>query len=245
MQQKMLEITENTRLARDVYRMVLKTDEPLDIRPGQFLNIRLSGRFLRRPISICDWDGQSVTIIYKVVGEGTADMEKMAAGEPLDVLVPLGNGFDTAGTGKRPLLAGGGAGVPPIYGLAKELVGAGAEPVVILGYNGAEDVFLAEAFEALGAEVRIATMDGSAGTKGLVTDLIGEPSYTAAYACGPVPMLKALDEALPEDMPGWFSLEERMGCGFGICMGCSKETKDGHVRLCKEGPVLERRNIIW
>ena len=243
MKQEILTIKENTVLARDVYRMILAGEIP-EIKPGQFLNIALEGRFLRRPISICDWDEETITIIYKVVGEGTADMSAMEPGDTLDVLVPLGNGFDPQKAGQRPLLIGGGVGVPPMYGLAKRIAAKGIKPEVILGFNGAEDAFYRNEFEEAGASVRIATVDGSLGTKGMVADLI-EDGYTAVFACGPIPMLRAIDEVMNSDILGFFSLEERMGCGFGVCMGCSHKTKDGYKRICKEGPVLRREEIVW
>ena len=243
MKQEILTIKENTVLARDVYRMILAGEIP-EIKPGQFLNIALEGRFLRRPISICDWDEETITIIYKVVGEGTADMSAMEPGQTLDVLVPLGNGFDPQKAGQRPLLIGGGVGVPPMYGLAKRIAVKGVKPEVILGFNGAEDAFYQREFEEAGANVHIATVDGSLGSKGMVTDLI-EDGYTAVFACGPILMLRAIDEVMNSDIPGYFSLEERMGCGFGVCMGCSHKTKDGYKRICKEGPVLRREEIVW
>lgn len=245
MKQMNLTILSNENIAQDIYRMVLATGEPVVERPGQFINIKLDGFYLRRPISISDWTDETLTIIYKVVGAGTEVMKDMAAGQVLDVLLPLGNGFDISQSGARPLLVGGGVGVPPMYGVAKELMAAGIKPVVVMGFNEANQVFLADEFEKLGAEVYIATADGSVGTKGFVTDVVRDLEFTSIYTCGPEPMLRALDECAPEEVPGWFSFEERMGCGFGACMGCSCKTKYGNKRICKDGPILERGEIIW
>ena len=214
---------------------------------GQFINIKIDGFFLRRPISICDWTDGELTIIYKTVGNGTEAMSMMPAGRTLDVLCPLGNGYDISeerGIGDRPLLVGGGAGVPPMYGLCRLLIAQGKNPVVVLGFNTREEVFLETEFRALGASVTVLTADGSYGKKGLVTDGIRASSgYTYLYTCGPEAMLKAVYQVCASS--GQFSFEERMGCGFGACMGCTCKTKYGNKRICKDGPVLTKEEILW
>ena len=238
-------VLNNEPLTAQVWRMALRGDTQWLTRPGQFVNIALEGRYLRRPISVCDWDGECLTLIYKVVGEGTAQMSRMEAGTKLDLLTGLGNGFDTTVDTRRPLLAGGGVGVPPLYGLAKRLLAAGRRVSVAMGFNRADEIFYADEFRAIGAEVHIATADGSAGTRGFVTDAIRESAvdYDYFYACGPLPMLRAL--SLSTTTPGELSFEERMGCGFGACMGCSCKTLTGSKRICREGPVLKKEEIIW
>lgn len=245
MKQMTMRIISNDHIAQDIYRMVLHTGENIIDKPGQFVNIKLDGFYLRRPISVSDWDEDSITIIYKVVGTGTEVMKSLEAGSALDVLSPLGNGFDITDCGDRPLVVGGGVGVPPMYGVAKEMIKAGKKPVVVVGFNEANQVFLTDELEKLGAEVHVATADGSVGTKGFVTDVIKDLEYTSVSACGPEPMLRAMDIVIPKEIPGLFSFEERMGCGFGACMGCSCQTKYGNKRICKDGPVLERGEIIW
>ena len=237
-------IAENVLIADHVYQMTLMGDTSAITAPGQFVNIQLDGFYLRRPISICDWNEESIRIIYKVVGQGTEAMAKMTAGQTLDVLVGLGNGFDVTTTGDAPLLVGGGVGVPPMYGLAKRLVAEGKKPVVVMGFAGAKDAFYMDEFMALGCETRVATVDGSLGTKGFVTDVIAKlEGYTSFCACGPIPMLKAVSDTCPTS--GQLSFEERMGCGFGACMGCSCKTKYGNKRICKDGPVLVKEEVIW
>ena len=238
-------IVSNTPLTPAVYRMVLEGDTQYITHSGEFINIELSGKFLRRPISIADYDERTITIIYKVVGRGTEQMKGMQAGEVLDILTGLGNGFSTDNDAKRPLLVGGGVGVPPMYNLCKRLQGEGKKPMVILGFNTAAEIFYADEFRALGVDVYISTADGSEGTKGFVTDVIREKAleFDYLYTCGPLPMLKALYDAT--ESPAEFSFEERMGCGFGACMGCSCKTKYGNKRICKDGPVLKREEIIW
>ena len=243
MKQGIYEIKSNVKIAKDVYKMVLAGDTSAITAPGQFVNLLLEGKYLRRPISICDWDGESITLIYKVVGGGTEQMAAMEAGEKLDLLVGLGNGYNTAKSGEQPLLIGGGVGVPPLYGLCKKLIGEGKKPQVVLGFNKAEEIFLKEEFEALGAIVAIATADGSVGVKGFVTDAMKEMSYDYFFTCGPEPMFRAIEKTV--NVSGQYSFEERMGCGFGACMGCSCKTKYGNKRICKDGPVLEREEIIW
>lgn len=231
----------NEKIAKDVYKMILEGDTQYITASGQFINIKLEGKFLRRPISVCDYDENTVTIIYKVVGEGTEMMSQLPAGETLDVLTGLGNGYDIS-NGTKPLLIGGGVGVPPMYNLCKKLIAAGQEPTVILGFNTKDEIFYEDEFRALGADVRVTTVDGSYGIKGFVTDAF--PSdYDYFYTCGPMPMFKAIEAKAVTS--GQYSFEERMGCGFGACMGCSCKTKYGNKRICKDGPVLVREEIIW
>lgn len=244
MKQSLFTIRKNESLTSTVFRMVLEGETSAVTGAGQFLNIKLDGLFLRRPISICDYDENTVTILYKVVGKGTEVMSEMAPSASLDILTGLGNGYDTTKSGDRPLLIGGGVGVPPMYRLAKNLISEGKKPIVILGFNTKNEAFYVEEFESLGVEVIVATADGTLGTKGFVTDIVKSLSnYTYFYTCGPEPMLKALSDCTTTS--GQLSFEERMGCGFGACMGCSCETKYGNKRICKDGPVLEKEEIIW
>ena len=236
-------ILENRALTRDVYLMRLAGDTSALTNPGQFINIALEGLYLRRPISVCDYNDKEITIIYKVVGKGTEKMKGMTEGQTLDVLCGLGNGFDTAKCGDKPVVVGGGVGVPPMYGLAKALIKEGKEVTAILGFNTASEVFYKEEFESLGAKVIVTTVDGSLGTKGFVTNALCDIDYTDYSACGPEPMLKALYKT--SDKKGQLSFEERMGCGFGACMGCSCKTIYGNKRICKEGPVLVSDEILW
>ena len=235
------EIIENVKIANDVYKMILAGDTQYITAPGQFVNLKLEGKFLRRPISVCDCDEGTVTLIYKVVGEGTKQMSEMKIGERLDVLTGLGNGYDISKS-KKPLLIGGGVGVPPMYLLAKKLIEDNQRPTVILGFNTKDEVFFEEEFRALGIDVIVATVDGSHGIKGFVTDAFPD-DYDYFYTCGPMPMFKAVNENAVTS--GQFSFEERMGCGFGACMGCSCKTKYGSKRICKDGPVLVKEEIIW
>lgn len=234
-------ILSNEKIAKDVYKMILEGDTQYITAPGQFINIKLDGKFLRRPISVCDCDENTITIIYKVVGSGTEYMAQLVSGEVLDVLTGLGNGYDISKSAK-PLLIGGGVGVPPMYMLAKKLIESGQKPTVILGFNTKEEIFFEEEFRALGCDVSVATVDGSYGIKGFVTDAFPE-EYDYFYTCGPMPMFKAIENTAKTS--GQYSFEERMGCGFGACMGCSCKTKYGNKRICKDGPVLEREEIIW
>ena len=244
MKQTNLTVIENKRLADGIYRLRLTGDTTAITAPGQFVNLKLSGFFLRRPISVCDWTDGEVTLIYKVLGRGTEMMTHMTPGTVLDVLTGLGNGFDVCHSGEHPLLVGGGVGIPPLYGLAKRLVAQGKRVTAVLGFNRASEIFLAEEFRALGAEIILATADGSAGLRGLVTDGMAAVSdSTYLYTCGPELMLKAVYGVCTTS--GQFSFEERMGCGFGACMGCSCKTKYGNKRICKDGPVLEKEEIIW
>ena len=238
-------ILSNEPLTPVVYRMVLEGDTQYITHSGQFINIELEGKFLRRPISVSDYDATTVTIIYKVVGSGTEQMREMLPGTKLDILTGLGNGFSTENSAQRPLLVGGGVGVPPLYNLCKRLLSEGKKPSVILGFNTESEVFYFEEFKALGVDVYCSTADGSMGTKGFVTDAITENGveFDYLYTCGPLPMLKALYSATECD--GEYSFEERMGCGFGACMGCTCKTKYGNKRICKDGPVLKRDEIVW
>jgi dihydroorotate dehydrogenase electron transfer subunit len=248
MKDVILTVKSNSKIADSVYKMELEGDISAVTAPGQFVNIMLEGLYLRRPISVNDVCGNVLTIIYKVVGKGTEKMSIMEPGQKLDVLTGLGNGYDTETAGDHPLLVGGGVGVPPLYCLAKNLIRQGRRVSVILGFNSAGDVFYEDEFRALGCDVTVATADGSCGEKGFVTDVLPEgcdsdPGYSHVYACGPEPMLKALGKAIRT--PGQFSFEERMGCGFGACMGCSCKTVTGNKRICKEGPVMRTEDIIW
>ena len=242
MKQGFFKIVTNEALTADVYRMVLAGDTSAIVAAGQFVNIRLAGKFLRRPISVCDCTAGALTLIYKVVGGGTAQMAAMQAGETLDILTGLGNGYDLSPAGAHPVLLGGGVGVPPLYLLARQLLAAGKKVSVVLGFNKACEVFYAEEFAALGADVTVTTVDGSLGVKGFVTDAL-PADYTYFYTCGPEPMLKAVYKATRT--AGQMSFEERMGCGFGACMGCSCKTLTGNKRICKEGPVMRKEEILW
>ncbi len=235
-------VAENKPLTREVYRMILKGDVSAFTAPGQFLNLKLEGRFLRRPISLCDLGEDSAAIIYKVVGQGTAQMAAMQPGEKLDVLTGLGNGYDLADAGEAPLLIGGGVGVPPMYLLAKRLRARGKAVHALLGFNKASEIFYEEEFRALGCTVTVATADGSYGVRGFVTDALPK-SYSYYYCCGPEPMLRAVYKTAKGS--GQLSFEKRMGCGFGACMGCSCKTITGYKRICKEGPVLRKEEIAW
>ena len=243
MKQVIFEILSNEALTRDVYRMVLSGDTSAITAPGQFVEIALPGKFLRRPISVCDWAENSLTLIYKVVGHGTEQMAALPAGTRLDVLTGLGNGYDTTLSGENPVLVGGGVGVPPLYALCKKLIAEGKKPRVILGFNQESEIFLAKEFEALGVPTYIATADGSVGTKGFVTDVLKNLHYSYFYSCGPMPMFRAMEAVVTTS--GQYSFEERMGCGFGACMGCSIQTKSGAKRVCKDGPVFLREEVFF
>ena len=243
MKDVLLRLEKNSLIAKNTYLWVLSGDISHITAPGQFVNIKLDGFYLRRPISVCDVDGDRLTIIFKVVGHGTEKMAEAKVGEEFLVLTGLGNGYDLTKSGDRPLLLGGGAGVPPMYMLCKELAREGKEPTVILGFNTADEVFYKDEFEALGAKVIVATADGSVGVKGFVTTAMEGVDYTHFYTCGPEPMLKAVYQATTTS--GQMSFEERMGCGFGACMGCSCKTLTGNKRICKEGPVMEKEEILW
>ena len=244
MKQTLYTVCSNEPLARQVFRMRLLGDTSAITAPGQFVDLALPGFFLRRPISICDYDADGLTIIYKVVGKGTAALSRLAPGAELDALSGLGNGFDTQKSGESPLLIGGGVGVPPLYALAKRLLAEGKCPTAILGFNKADEVFYAGDFENLGVRTIVGTADGSVGVRGFVTDAIVTLSgYSFYYACGPEPMLRAVHALCP--CGGQLSFEERMGCGFGACMGCSCKTKYGNKRICKDGPVLDKEEIVW
>jgi dihydroorotate dehydrogenase electron transfer subunit len=242
MKQTNFTIIKNEKLNELIYKMVLRGDTE-NIKAGQFVNIKLDGLYLRRPISVCEIEGDNLTIIYKTVGKGTYLMSTLEEGTVLDVLTQLGNGYDLSLAGDKPLLIGGGVGVPPMYELAKELISLGKKVSVILGFNTKAEIFYEQEFKKLGASVVVTTVDGSYGVKGFVTDAMIDIDYTYFYTCGPEPMLKAVYNASVTD--GEMSFEERMGCGFGACMGCSCKTITGNKRICKEGPGLKKGEVIW
>jgi dihydroorotate dehydrogenase electron transfer subunit len=241
--QQIFKITKNIKIANDIMLMELTGDTDDLCKPGQFVNIKIEGQFLRRPISVCDYTSDTLTLIYKIVGAGTEKMSKYPIGTELDILTGLGNGFDTKKSGATPLLIGGGVGVPPMYNLCKCLVKEGKTVMVVLGFNSKDDVFFEKEFTELGAKVLVATADGSYGIKGFVTDAMKNLDYSYFFTCGPEAMFKAIESIAKTS--GQYSFEERMGCGFGACMGCSCKTKYGNKRICKDGPVLEREEIIW
>lgn len=243
MKQQIFTIIENKALTDTVYRLRLGGDTSAITAPGQFVNIKLDGKFLRRPISVCDRSGSMLTLIYKTVGKGTEQLSRMTKGGQLDLLTGLGNGYDLTPSGNHPLLIGGGVGVPPLFGLADELLSKGCKVTVILGFNTASEIFYADEFRMLGTEVFLTTVDGSAGIKGFVTDAMQGLDYSYFYTCGPEPMLKAVYKT--SKTGGQFSFEKRMGCGFGACMGCTCRTVTGYKRICKEGPVLRKEEILW
>lgn len=243
MNQSIFEVADNKKIADITYEMVLEGNCSDITRPGQFVNIKLDGFFLRRPISVCNREDNKLTIIYKVVGKGTEVMSGMKQGEKLDILTGLGNGYDLSKSGDRPLLIGGGAGVPPMYMLARELIEQGKTPTVVLGFNKKSEVFYEDKFNSLGVKTIVTTADGSYGIKGFVTDVFKELDYTYFFTCGPEPMLKAVYNTT--DTSGQMSFEARMGCGFGACMGCTCETLYGNKRICKDGPVLEKEEVKW
>ena len=243
MKQSIFTVKENIPLTSNVFKMLLEGDTSHITNCGQFVNIKLDGLFLRRPISVCDCEGGVLTLIYKVVGKGTEQMSLMSAGDKLDVLTGLGNGYDTSVSGNAPILLGGGVGVPPMYMLCKKLIAEGKKVSVVLGFNKADEVFYENEFRALGADVTVTTVDGSYGTQGFVTDVMKNTEYSYFYTCGPEPMLKAVYNTSVSE--GQFSFEERMGCGFGACMGCSCKTITGYKRICKEGPVMKKEEILW
>lgn len=243
MNQVMMKITDNKKIAEKTYFMSLEGDTSAITKPGQFINIKLDGFFLRRPISVCNCENGKLSIIYKVVGNGTKEMSELPVGAELDILSGLGNGYDMSKSGDCPVLIGGGVGVPPMYLLCKKLVSEGKKATVILGFNSEKEVFGVDEFKATGAEVYVTTADGSVGTKGFVTDVLKNLDYTYFYTCGPMPMFKAIESIAKTS--GQYSFEERMGCGFGACMGCTCKTKYGNKRICKDGPVLEREEIVW
>ncbi len=235
------QIIENTQIAPDVFLLDLVGETSMIKAPGQFCQIAIPGFFLRRPISICDWDADGMTLIYKAVGRGTDALARMEAGDTLDILNGLGNGYDLSECGKKPLVIGGGVGIPPLYHLTKALTDQGVIPTVILGFNKKDEIFFLDEFSFLGVPVILTTADGSAGKKGFVTDALPE-DFDYAFACGPLPMLRAVAQRCPR---GQLSFEERMACGFGACMGCTHETKSGPKRICKDGPVLKTEEVIW
>ena len=243
MKQSIFEIVSNKALTDTVFQMVLKGDTTAITAPGQFVNLQLDGLYLRRPISVCDLDGDKLTIVYKAVGKGTEQMSCMEAGEKVDILTGLGNGYDLSLSGDKPVLLGGGVGVPPMYLLAKELLKQGKKVSVILGFNTKSEIFYEQEFKKIGCDVTVTTVDGSYGIKGFVTTALEAMDYTYFYTCGPEPMLKAVYKA--STTSGQMSFEKRMGCGFGACMGCSCKTITGYKRICKDGPVMKKEEILW
>jgi dihydroorotate dehydrogenase electron transfer subunit len=243
MKETVFTILANEAIAGGVRRLTLRGDTSAVTTPGQFVNLRLEGLFLRRPLSVCDVTADTLTLVYKVVGDGTRALSALPAGTALDALTGLGNGFDLSRAGARPLLIGGGLGCIPLYLLCRRLVERGVRPTVVMGFRSAEDVFFTEEFAALGARVIVATADGSRGVRGFVTDAMAGLDYTYFYACGPEPMFAPVNAASRSD--GEFSFEERMGCGFGACMGCTCHTVTGYKRICRDGPVLRKEEILW
>ena len=241
--QGIYKILYNFELAPKVFRMVLEGDTSALLAPGQFVNVKIDGLYLRRPISVCDYTKNSLTVIYKVVGEGTEKMAEMVEGEEILTLTGLGNGYDTSKSGDTPLAIGGGVGIPPMYNLCKKLIAEGKKPTVILGFNKKEEIFYEDEFKALCCPVYVCTADGSYGVRGFVTNAMENLDYSYFFTCGPMPMFKAINRVAKTG--GQYSFEERMGCGFGACMGCSCKTITGYKRICKDGPVLEREEILW
>ncbi len=242
MKQGTFTIRSNRPLTDAVYEMVLSGDTTAITNCGQFVDLRLPEKYLRRPISVCDYADNSLTLIYKVVGQGTEIMSRLPVGTDLDVLTGLGNGYDTSLSGQNPVLVGGGVGVPPLYNLCRKLLSEGKRPTVVLGFNTASEIFLQQEFEELGVSVHVATADGSFGTKGFVTDVLKDLDYSYFYACGPMPMFRAMEQVVTTS--GQYSFEERMGCGFGACMGCTIQTRSGYRRVCKDGPVFVREEVF-
>lgn len=245
MKQGLFSITQNEKIAQSVYKMWLSGDTSAIKKAGQFVNIKLDGFFLRRPISVCDYTAEELLIIYKVVGKGTEKMSAMEKGEQLDILTGLGNGYDLTVKTEKPVLIGGGVGVPPLYKLSKELKNQGKRVSVILGFNSEKEIFFEDEFKEIADRVLICTADGSYGIKGFVTDAIKDIDFDYFFTCGPEPMFKALESTIDKGISGQLSFEQRMGCGFGACMGCSCKTLTGNKRICREGPVLFREEIIW
>lgn len=245
MKQGLFSITQNEKIAQSVYKMRLSGDTSAIKKAGQFVNIKLDGFFLRRPISVCDYTAEELLIIYKVVGKGTEKMSAMEKGEQLDILTGLGNGYDLTVKTEKPVLVGGGVGVPPLYKLSKELKNQGKRVSVILGFNSEKEIFFEDEFKEIADRVLICTADGSYGIKGFVTDAVKDIDFDYFFTCGPEPMFKALESTIDKGISGQLSFEQRMGCGFGACMGCSCKTLTGNKRICREGPVLFREEIIW
>lgn len=243
MKQSTFMVLKNYPIIQGVYKLVLSGDTSAIVNPGQFVDIQVKGHFLRRPFSVCDWDKETVTVVYRTIGKGTKDLAAAVPGEGLDVLTGLGNGFDTSLSGNTPLLVAGGSGVPMMYALAKKFIAEGKTVTAVLGYRSVHDIFLADDIRHLGVNVHITTEDGSLGTKGFVTDVMKDLDYSYFYTCGPEAMFEAIDKVAKTS--GQFSFEARMGCGYGACMGCTCETKYGAKRICKDGPVLVREEIVW
>ncbi len=232
-------------LTGDVWELALAGDASAIKAPGQFINLELPGKFLRRPISVCDWTAEGLTLLVKEAGAGTRDLVRLPAGTALDTLSGLGNGFDLSAAPENAVLVGGGIGAAPLYGLARRMLAEGRRPLVVLGFRSKSDAFYLDEFAALGLEVHAAAEDGSLGTKGFVTDVLAAlPDCRYVCACGPTPMLRAV-HALPRLTGGQFSFEARMACGFGACVGCTIETRTGLRRVCKDGPVFQKEEILW
>ena len=242
MKQVIMKVVNTEKIAASVYKTTFTGDTSAITNAGQFVNVKIEGLYLRRPISVCDLSGDTLTLVYKVVGKGTEILSRSKSGDKFDMLTGLGNGYDISAAGGKPLAIGGGVGVPPLYYLAKRLIEKGKPVSVALGFNTEKDVFFVDEFKSLGCKVKVATVDGSSGVKGFVTNVLPE-EYSYFYACGPEPMLKATYNATKTD--GEFSFEERMGCGFGACMGCSCKTTVGAKRICKDGPVIKKGEILW
>jgi dihydroorotate dehydrogenase electron transfer subunit len=254
--QSLFHVVSNRQLTEDVFELRLAGDASAFTHPGQFAEISVSGLFLRRPISVCDWTPDTLLLLVKAVGNGTRAMRELGPGASLDILTGLGNGFDIeqgalAPSVSRSVLVGGGIGIAPLYALARQLIvarqqaGINVALPVVLGFRRVSDTFYVDEFTALGCDVMVATEDGSKGTCGFVTDVLAEhPELAYVYACGPMPMLRAVAR-LPQVGDGQFSFEARMGCGFGACMGCTIVTASGPKRVCREGPVFRKVEIDW
>ena len=242
MQKKRFQIAENSLIALKTYKLVLVGDCAVE---GEFVHIAIPGFYLRRPLSICDLEDGRMAIVYKVVGKGTRVLSERQSGETLEVLTGLGKGFDPDACREEALLVGGGLGVPPLLLLAKRLKAQGKKVTAVLGFNTAEERILVPEFESVCDTVAVSTVDGSVGVKGFVTDAIKalQPSFDCFYTCGPMVMMKVVCQTL--EGPGECSLEERMGCGAGFCYGCSIQTKNGPRRVCKDGPVFKKEELIW
>ena len=245
MEKRNYTIAANTPVAPAVYRLELTSDGVPGLRAGQFVEVAVPGKYLRRPLSVSLSEPGRLTLLYKVVGGGTAALAAMEPGAELELLTGLGNGFDIEACREKALLIGGGIGVAPLHQLCRDLRAAGKQVTAILGFNTASELILRDELEALGATVHVATMDGSAGIRGLVTDALRQvrPDFDYYYVCGPMPMMRALYPLLPE--AGEFSLEERMGCGTGLCFGCTIATIDGPKRICHDGPVFKKNMLPW
>ena len=237
MRQQTLTLLSCRALNASVYELILAGAE--EMRAGQFVELSVPGFYLRRPISVADSEDGRLTLLVKEVGEGTKKLRTLQEGARLDVLTSLGRGFDLSA--RTPLLVGGGIGCAPLYKLAKDFAAAGVRPRAVLGFRNAEEIYYAEEF-ARYCDVTVATDDGSRGVKGNAVSVAEDIPHDRFYACGPQIMLRAAAQKLGE---GEVSLEARMGCGFGACMGCSIVTVNGYARVCKEGPVFDAKEVVW